>query len=127
MDISEAVTEFHKMKRGNYAVSNSDIARLGIADSNTSTGTIASIDIQQTLICNHRQEGASQAYVRASHNRHERGSMCAEDCVQGEPIQRGLPQQVEWSTWSMAITMGQTRMVITQTNRRSTQVCATSL
>ncbi len=86
MDISEAVTEFHKMKRGNYAVSNSDIARLGVASSNASTGTIANLDIRQTLICNNRQEGESQAYARASHNRHERGSLCAEDCVQGEPL-----------------------------------------
>jgi hypothetical protein len=127
MDISEAVTEFHKMKRGNYAVRNSDNAFLGGATSITERSTIASDDIREALIGNNRQAGTCEADVRTSHNRHERGSMCAEHSVQGEPIQYRFAQQIERSTWSMAITLGQTRVVITETNTRSAQVCASQI
>ena len=127
MDISEAVTEFHKMKRGNYAVSNNDLAVLLDTIGITEFGANATNNIRETIVGNHRQEGTCEADVTAGHNRYERGSVCAEDCVQGEPIQRRLAQQVERSTWSMAVTVGKTRLVITQTDRRSTQVCATSL
>ncbi len=127
MDISEAVTEFHKMKRGNYAVRNSGSAVLCDASSITEYGTIASDDIREALIGNNRQAGTCEADARGNHNRHERGSVCVEHSVQGEPIQRELRQQIERSTWSMAITLGETRVVFTQTNERSTQVCATSI
>lgn len=127
MDISEAVTEFHKMKRGNYAVSASDGAWFNVANSNTSPSNITRTYIREEVVRSHGQEGTSGAGVNTSHNQQTRGSVCNSDCIQGEPIQRGLLQQVEWSTWSMAITLGKTRMVITQTNTRSTQVCATSI
>ena len=127
MDISEAVTEFYKMKRGNYAVSASDPAWLGSAIGIASTGTVANTYSRETIVCNHRQEGPSGVCDSAGHKQQTRGSVCATDSVQREPIQRGLLQQIEWSTWSMAVTMGKTRVVITQTNRRSTRVCATSI
>ena len=127
MDISKAVTVPHKMKRGNYAVSNSDCRVLGDAVYVAECGSIARADIREEAIGNNRQAGPCEADTYASHNRHERGSLCAEHCVQREPIQRRFAEQIERSTWSMAITVGETRLVITQTNERSTQVCATSI
>jgi hypothetical protein len=127
MDISEPVTVVHKMKRGNYAVRNSDSAFLFDANSISEFGTIARDDIRETLAGYNRQAGTCEADASGNHNRQERGSLCARDSVQREPIQRGLLQQIERSTWSMAVTLGQTRVVITQTNTRSTQVCATSI
>ena len=127
MDISEAVTVPHEMKRGNYAVSTSDTDWNGIAIGNTSPSAIANTYSRETIVCDYRQEGPSGVCDIPVHRQQTRGSMCVRNSVQGEPIQRGLPQQVEWSTWSVAVTLGKTRVVITQTNRRSTQVCATSL
>jgi len=127
MDISEAVTEFHKMKRGNYAVSDSDFVWNDAANSSTSPSIIARTYIRQEVVRNHGQKGTSGVSVNASHNQQTRGSVCDSHCIQGEPIQRGLPQQVEWSTWGMAITLGKTRVVITQTNGGSTQIRATSI
>lgn len=127
MDISEAVTEFHKMKRGNYAVSNTDCNLLGDAIRIAESGIIARADIREEAVGYNRQAGTCEADTIASHNRHEGGSLCVEHSVQREPIQRGLLEQIEWSHWSMAVTLGKTRVVITQTDRRSTQVCATSL
>lgn len=127
MDINETVTGFQEMKRGNYAVSNSDLAVLGDAVYVAESGVIARADIREEAIGNNRQAGPCEADTYAGHDRHERGSLCAEHCVQGEPIQRGFAQQIERSTWSMAVTVGQTQLVITQTNERSTQVCATSI
>lgn len=127
MDISDVVTVPHEMKRGNYAVRNSDSAALGDASRISEYGVIARHDIRETIVSSFRQEGPCQADVNGSHNRQERGSLCAQHCVQGEPIQRGLLQQIEWSTWSMAVTMGEARLVITQTNTRSTRLCATQI
>jgi len=127
MDISEAVTEFHKMKRGNYAVSASDYTWNDAADSSTSPSVITRTYIREEVVRSHGQKGTSGVGVNTGHNQQTRGSVCDSYCIQGEPIQRGLPQQVEWSTWSMAITLGKTRVVITQTNTGSTQVCATSI
>lgn len=127
MDISEAVKEFHKMKRGNYAVSNSDSAWLDAFFDGTKSSANARNDIRETVVGNNRQEGQGQADVNGSHDRQERGSVCAEDSVQGEPIQRRFAEQIERSTWSMAVTVGKTQLVITQTDTRSTQVCATSI
>lgn len=127
MDISEAVTEFHKMKRGNYAVSASDDTWNDAAVSSTSPSVIARTYSREEIVCYHRQEGTSGVCNSASHKQQTRGSVCYTNSVQGEPIQRGLLQQIEWSTWSMAITLGKTRLVITQTNRGSTRVCATSI
>jgi len=127
MDISETVTVTHKMKRGNYAVRNSDFAFLVDAVRIAELGTIARDDIRETIVGSHRQEGTCEADVSRSHDRHERDSLCVEHSVQRESIQRGLLQQIERSTWSMAVTVGQASLVITQTNERSTQVCATSV
>ena len=127
MDISEAVTVHHKMKRGNYAVSNSDTAWLDVANGNTSTSFFSRTNIQYAPVRYHGQAGTCEADVSRSHDRHERDSLCVEHSVQRESIQRGLLQQIERSTWSMAVTVGQASLVITQTNERGTQVCATSI
>lgn len=127
MDISEAVTEFHKMKRGNYAVNASDTVRDVAAVGSSSSSVIARTYSRETIVRYHGQEGQSGVCDITVHEQQTRGSMCATDSVQREPIQRGLLQQIEWSAWSMAITLGQTRVVITQTNRRGTRLCATSL
>jgi len=127
MDISETVTVTHKMKRGNYAVRNSDSAFLVDAVRIAELGTIARDDIREALAGYDRQAGTCEADVSRSHDRHERDSLCVEHSVQRESIQRGLLQQIERSTWSMAVTVGQASLVITQTNERGTQVCATSI
>jgi hypothetical protein len=127
MDIGNQVTDVYQLKRGNYAVSNSDSASNDDAVCITELGTIASDNIRKTLIGYDRQERTCEADVSTGHNRQTTGSLCAKHSVQREPIQRGLLQQIERSTWSMAITLGQTRVVITETNTRSTQVCATSI
>jgi hypothetical protein len=127
MDISELVTGVHEMNRGNYAVRNSGSAVIVDASGIAELSTIARDDIRKAIVGYNRQERACQTDVRGSHYQQERGSLCAEHSVQGEPIQRRFVQQIERSTWSMAVTLGQTRVVITQTNERSTQVCATSI
>lgn len=127
MDINETVTGFQEMKRGNYAVSNSDSAWVDAIIRSAFSCSNTSYDVRTGTVGNNRQERTGRADVTGSHNRHETGSVCAEDSVQGEPIQRGFAQQIERSTWSMAITVGKTRVVITQTDTRSTQVCATSI
>lgn len=127
MDISEKVTVTHKMKRGNYAVNASDTTWIGATNSSTSPSVITRTYIRETLVRYHGQEGPSGVCDNTVHEQQTRGSMCVRNSVQGEPIQRGLPQQIEWSTWSMAITLGKTRLVITQTNRGSIRVCASSL
>jgi len=113
MDISEAVTD--------------DYTWNDAADSSTSPSVITRTYIREEVVRSHGQKGTSGVGVNTGHNQQTRGSVCDSYCIQGEPIQRGLPQQVEWSTWSMAITLGKTRVVITQTNTGSTQVCATSI
>jgi len=125
MDISEAVTEFHKMKRGNYAVSDSDSAWINVANSSTSPSVITRTYIREEVVRSHGQKGTSGVGANTSHNQQARGSVCNSDCIQREPIQRGLLQQIKWSTWSMATTLGKARVVTTQTNTRGTQVCAT--
>jgi len=127
MDISEAVTEFHKMKRGNYAVSDSNDGWIGIAVGNTSPSFLSAIDNRYANVGDNRQGEAYRISDSTNHDRQTTGSMREEDCVQGEPIQRRLLQQEVRSTWSMAITLGKTKVVIAETNTRSTQVCATSL
>ena len=127
MDISEAVTVHHKMKRGNYAVSASDFVWNVVAVGNTSPGTIARTYSRKEIVRYHGQTIESGVCDSTVHKQQTRGSMCATDSVQREPIQRELIQQIEWGSWSMAITLGKTRLVITQTNTRSTRVCATSI
>lgn len=127
MDISEAVTEFHKMKRGNYAVSSSDLAWLTAAFGNTSASTLTETNTTQEVVSDSRQGKEGGVRSESSHQQQTRGSVREEDCVQREPIQRRLLQQEVRSSWNMAITMGKTRLVIAETNTRSTQICATSL
>jgi len=127
MDISEAVKEFHKMKRGNYAVSDSDDSWIGSAIGNASPSLLSAIDSRYATVGDSRQGATNRIGDSANHDRQTTGSMREEDCVQGEPIQRRLLQQEVRSSWSMAITVGKTRLVIAETNTRSTQVCATSL
>lgn len=127
MDISEAVTVPHKMKRGNYAVNASDTVWNAVAFGNTSPSDIATTYSRETIVRYHGQKGPSGVCDITVHGQQTRGSVCATDSVQGEPIQHRLHQQIEWSNWSMAITLGEAKVVITQTNRRGTQVCATSI
>lgn len=127
MDISEAVTEFHKMKRGNYAVNASDTDWDVAANGSSSSSVITRTYSRETIVRYRGQEGPSGVCDITVHEQQTRGSVCVTNSVQGEPIQRRLPQQIEWSAWSMAITLGKTRVVITQTDRTSTRICATSL
>ena len=126
MDIGNTVTVRYQLKRGNYAVDCNNRSNSDIYFNVTSRSKLSNDDPGKTP---HgvRQGTSNRACDKHSNNGQTRGSLCEEDCVQGKPIQRGLIQQIEWSTWSMAITMGKTRVVHTQTNIRSTQVCASSV
>jgi len=113
MDISEAVIVHHKMKRGNYAVNASDTVWSAVAFGNTSPSNIATTYNRETIVCYHGQERPSGVSDITVHGQQTRGSVCATDSVQREPIQYRLHQQIEWSDWSMAITLGKARVVIT--------------
>lgn len=126
MDIGNTVTVRYQLKRGNYAVDCNDRSNSDIYINVTSTSNFTVADLGEA------HDGAGQGSSnrtcdKHSNNGQERGILCEEDRVQGEPLQRGLTQQIERSTWSVAITLGKTRVVTTQTNIRSTQVCAPSL
>ena len=126
MDIGEKVTVTYQLKRGNYAVHCNDRSNSDIYYNVASRSKFTAVNHGQT----HHAVGqgtSDKACDTHSNKGQTRGSLCEEDRVQGKPIQRGLIQQIEWSTWSVAITMGQTRVVATQTNIRSAQVCASSL
>jgi hypothetical protein len=126
MDIGNTVTVRYQLKRGNYAVDCNNRSNSDIYINVTSTSNFTVADHGQT---HHAigQGSSDRTCDKHSNNGQERSSLCEEDRVQGEPIQRGLTQQIEWSTWSVAVTLGKTRVVTTQTNIRSTQVCAPSL
>jgi len=126
MDIGEKVTVTYQLKRGNYAVDRNNRSNSDIYFDVTSRSKFADTNLGETP-SGDGQGTSDRACDKHSNNGQTRGSLCEEDCVQGKPIQRGLIQQIEWSTWSMAITMGKTRVVHTQTNIRSTRVCASSL
>ena len=126
MDIGSTVTVRYQLKRGNYAVDCINRSNGDIHFNVTSGSTVSNHDLGQT----HHGVGqgtSDRTCDKHSNNRQTRGSLCEEDCVQGKPIQRRLLQQIEWSTWSMATTVGKTRVVHTETNIRSAQVCASSL
>lgn len=126
MDIGSTVTVRYQLKRGNYAVDCINRSNGDIGFNVASGSAVSNHDLGQT----HHGDGqgnSDRACDKHSNNGQTRGSLCEEDCVQGKPIQRGLIQQIEWSTWSMATTMGTTRVVHTETNIRSTRVCASSL
>jgi hypothetical protein len=126
MDIGKKVTVTYQLKRGNYAVHCNDRSNSDIYYNVASRSKFTTVNHGQT----HHAVGqgtSDRACDKHSNKEQTGGILCEEDCVQGKPIQRGLIQQIEWSTWSVAITMGETRVVTTQTNIRSTQVCASSL
>lgn len=126
MDIGNTVTVRYQLKRGNYAVDRNNRTNNVDITINASSSNLTVADLGEA------HDGAGQgtsnrACDKHSNNGQTRSILCEEDRVQGEPLQRGLVQQIERSTWSVAITMGKTRVVTTQTNIRSTQVCASSL
>lgn len=126
MDIGKKVTVTYQLKRGNYAVDCIDRSNSDITYNVTSRSKLAITNLGEAH--NGAGQGRSdRACDKHSNNGQTRSILCEEDCVQGEPLQRGLIQQIEWSTWSVAVTMGQTRVVTTQTNIRSAQVCASSI
>ena len=73
MDISEAVTAHHKMKRGNYAVDVSNSVWIVVANRNTSPGCITSTHIRKETVPHYGQEATSGAYDNSSYNRQARG------------------------------------------------------
>ena len=126
MDIGKKVTVTYQLKRGNYAVDCNNRSNSDVINNVTSRSNISDANHGQS----HDDDGqgrSDRVCDRHSNNGQTTGCLCQEDCVQGKPLQRGLLQQIEWSTWSVATTMGQTRVVTTQTNIRSTQVCASSI
>ena len=126
MDIGNTVTVRYQLKRGNYAVDRNNRTNDVDITINASSGNLTDTNFGKAHD-GARQRRSDRACYKHSNNGQTRSILCEEDCVQGEPLQRGLVQQIERSTWSVAITMGQTRVVTTQTNIRSTQVCASSL
>ena len=126
MDIGSTVTVRYQLKRGNYAVDCNNRSNGDIYFNVTSGSKLSAVNLGETP-SGDGQGTSDRACDKHSNIGQTRGSLCEEDCVQGKPIQRGLIQQIEWSTWSMATTMGKTRVVHTQTNIRSTRVCASSL
>jgi hypothetical protein len=126
MDISNHVTAGYKMKRGNYAVSDndghSDSIRVGI----TSTSVITQTYTRSSHVRNGQgtESGVCDCSVR---DREGAATMCETYCVQGESLQRDVTQQKEWSSWSVAITMGETSLVITQTDSGGARLRAPSI
>lgn len=126
MDIGNTVTVRYQLKRGNYAVDCNNRTNNVDITINASSSNLTVADLGETPYGD-GQGISNRACDKHSNNGQTRSILCEEDRVQGEPLQRGLVQQIERSTWSVAITMGKTRVVTTQTNIRSTQVCAPSL
>jgi hypothetical protein len=126
MDIGNTVTVRYQLKRGNYAVDCNDRSNSDIYINVTSTSNFTVADHGQA---HHAigQGSSDRTCDKHSNNGQTRSILCEEDRVQGEPLQRGLAQQIERSTWSVAVTLGKTRVVTTQTNIRSAQVCASSI
>ena len=126
MDIGKKVTVTYQLKRGNYAVDCIDRSNSDVINNVTSGSNISTTNLGTSLVSD-EQGGSVGVCGKHSNNGQTRSCLCEEDCVQGESIQRGLLQQIEWSTWSMATTMGKARVVVTQTNIRSTRLRASSL
>ena len=102
MDISNQVTDGYKMKRGNYAVSVNDRAGDGHSVGITITRIITKNYTRSSHVLN--GQGAEGGICNSSiHNRQKRTTMCQAHSLQGEPIQRGLTQQIEWArgTWQL--------------------------
>lgn len=126
MDIDNQVTAGYQLKRGNYAVSDndgsSDNARVGITSASIVTRTYT----RTSYVSNDKgsQGGICDCSIR---DRQEAATMCETYCVQRESLQHRVTQQKEWRSWSMAITMGETTLVYTQTDSGGAQVCASSI
>ena len=126
MDISNQVTVGYKMKRGNYAVSDND----GHSDSASAGITSASIVTRTYTRSSYVRNGqGTEGGVCdcSARDRQQAATMCEAYCVQGESLQRDITQQKEWSSWSVAITLGETRVVITQTDSGGTRLRASSI
>jgi len=126
MDIDNKVTVSYQMKRGNYAVEDNDRIKYVDSDINTSVSHIPSSNSGESSP-DIEQGRSFNVGNKHGNNRQTRVCLCEEDCVQREPLQHRLVQQIEWCSWSMAVTLGKTRVVHTQTDIRSTQVCASSI
>lgn len=126
MDISETVTVTHKMKRGNYAVSDNDRHSDNVSVGITSRSVVSRTYTRTSYVSNDKgtEGGLCDCSVR---DRQEAATMCETYCVQRESLQRDITQQKEWRSWSMAITMGETTLVYTQTDSGSQQLCASSI
>ena len=123
MDISEQVTVTHKMKRGNYAVNVNDELGDGNSAGITSRSHIT-ITYKRSLHVHHGQGNESGVCDSSVRNRQKGTAMCQAHSLQGESIQRGLAQQKEWSSWNLAVIVGETRLVVTETNGACSQVCS---
>jgi hypothetical protein len=126
MDIDNKVTVSYQMKRGNYAVDSNDRIEYVDSDINTSVSRVSSSNNRESSL-DLGQRGSFGASDKHGNKGQTRGCLCEEDCVQREPLQHRLVQQIEWCSWSMAVTLGKARVVTTQTNIRSTRVCASSV
>jgi hypothetical protein len=126
MDISETVTVIHKMKRGNYAVNVNDELGVGSGVSITSRSQITITYTRNSHVQDGQgtEGGVCDCSVRS---RQQGTTMCQAHSLQGEPIQRGLTQQKEWSSWNLATTMGSTRLVVTKTNTGGTRLRASQI
>lgn len=126
MDISEKVTVTHKMKRGNYAVSVNDGLGDGASVGITSRSNITTTYTRTSHV--HHGQGATSGVCNSSVcNRQQGTTMCEAHSLQGEPIQRGLTEQKQWSSWSLAITVGSARLVVTETNTGGTRLRASQI
>jgi hypothetical protein len=126
MDISEKVTVTHKMKRGNYAVNVNDEHSDG-ASAGITSGSDITITYTRSSHVHYGQGNESGVCDSSVRNRQQGTAMCQAHSLQGKSIQRGLAQQKEWSSWNLAITMGSTRLVVTETDTGSTRLCATQI
>ena len=126
MDISEKVTVTHKMKRGNYAVSVNNELGNGASAGITSRSNITTTYTRTSHV--HHGQGSESGVCNSSVcNRQQGTTMRQAHSLQGKPIQRGLTQQKEWSSWNLAITVGETRLVVTKTNAGGTRLCASQI
>ena len=126
MDISNQVTGGYKMKRGNYAVNVNDELGDGNCVGITSTSVVTKTYTRSSYVRNGQgaEGGICDSSVR---NRQQGTTMCQAHSLQGEPIQRGLTQQKEWGSWNLAVTVGETRLVVTQTNTGGTRLRASQI
>jgi hypothetical protein len=126
MDIGKKVTVTYQLKRGNYAVNVNDELGDGNRAGITSTSVVTKTYTRSSYVRNGQgaEGGVCDSSVR---NRQKGTTLCQAHSLQGEPIQRGLTQQIEWGSWNLAVTVGETRLVVTKTDGACTQVCASSL